>query len=73
MRQALGAEDNDLRGVVVCKLENHRSGTFRGYVAMLAVVQEFRGKGIATKLVEMAIDNMKSRGADEVSLYVSGF
>jgi ribosomal protein S18 acetylase RimI-like enzyme len=65
-RQALDSESDDLRGVVVCKLENHRSGTFRGYIAMLAVVQEFRGRGIATKLVEMAIESMKSRGADEV-------
>jgi ribosomal protein S18 acetylase RimI-like enzyme len=35
---------------------------------MLATVSEFRGRGIATKLVEMAIDSMKSRGADEVRL-----
>jgi peptide alpha-N-acetyltransferase len=33
---------------------------------MLAVVEEFRGKGIATKLVRMAIDAMKARDADEV-------
>jgi peptide alpha-N-acetyltransferase len=52
--------------VVVCKLEEHRSGTFRGYIAMLAVVEEFRGKGIATKLVRMAIEAMKARDADEV-------
>ncbi len=53
----------------MCKLEDHRGGTFRGYIAMLATVQEFRGRGIATKLVEMAIESMKSRGADEVCLY----
>jgi len=65
---ALDADSDDLRGVVVCKLENHRSGTFRGYIAMLATVKEFRGKGIATKLVEMAITSMKERGADEIVL-----
>ncbi|KIW05491.1 uncharacterized protein PV09_03375 [Verruconis gallopava] len=65
---ALDAESDDLRGVVVCKLEEHRSGTYRGYIAMLATVKEFRGRGIATKLVEMAIDSMKSRGADEIVL-----
>jgi hypothetical protein len=34
---------------------------------MLATVQQFRGRGIATKLVCMAIDAMKERDADEVS------
>jgi peptide alpha-N-acetyltransferase len=63
---ALNDKTDELRGVVVCKLEEHRSGTFRGYIAMLAVVEEFRGKGIATKLVRMAIDAMKARDADEV-------
>lgn len=33
---------------------------------MLAVVEEYRGKGIATKLVKMAIEAMKARDADEV-------
>ena len=33
---------------------------------MLAVKAEFRGKGIATKLVRMAIDAMIERDADEV-------
>jgi N-alpha-acetyltransferase 30 len=65
-KKALDEISDKLRGVVVCKLENHRSGTFRGYIAMLAVVESFRGKGIATKLVKMAIEVMKSRDADEV-------
>lgn len=34
---------------------------------MLAVNKEHRGKGIATKLVRMAIDIMIDRDADEVS------
>lgn len=33
---------------------------------MLATVSEYRGQGIATKLVEMAVESMKSRNADEV-------
>jgi peptide alpha-N-acetyltransferase len=57
-----------LIGVVVCKLEPHRSGTFRGYIAMLAVQETYRGKGIGTKLVCMAIDAMTVREADEVVL-----
>lgn len=64
--QALDSKSDELRGVVVCKLEGHRSGTFRGYIAMLATVEEYRGRGIATKLVEMAIEAMKARDADEV-------
>ncbi|KAF2274862.1 acyl-CoA N-acyltransferase [Westerdykella ornata] len=59
---------SSLIGVVVCKLEPHRSGTFRGYIAMLATQETHRGKGIATKLVSMAIDAMKARDADEVVL-----
>ncbi|KAF1809381.1 N-terminal acetyltransferase C complex catalytic subunit MAK3 [Eremomyces bilateralis CBS 781.70] len=65
---ALDAKTHDLRGVVVCKLEYHRSGTYRGYIAMLAVEEEFRGKGIATSLVQSSILSMKEKGADEVIL-----
>jgi ribosomal protein S18 acetylase RimI-like enzyme len=53
-------------GVVISKLEPHRGGPLRGYIAMLAVQEEYRGRGIATKLVRMAIDAMGERGADEV-------
>lgn len=54
--------------MVVSKLEPHRGGALRGYIAMLAVKGEHRGKGIATKLVRMAIDAMIERDADEVYL-----
>lgn len=65
--QALDADSN-LIGVIVSKLEPHRSGTYRGYIAMLAVKESHRGKGIASKLVSMAIDAMAAREADEVVL-----
>ncbi|KAI9873864.1 MAG: N-alpha-acetyltransferase mak3 [Pleopsidium flavum] len=61
-------EHDNLVGVVVSKLEPHRGGALRGYIAMLAVKEEYRGKGIATKLVRMAIDAMIERDADEVAL-----
>lgn len=64
--QALDKEENML-GVVISKLEPHRGGPLRGYIAMLAVKKEHRGQGIATKLVRMAIDVMIERDADEVS------
>lgn len=51
---------------MVSKLEPHRGGLLRGYIAMLAVKEEHRGKGIATRLVRMAIDRMIERNADEV-------
>lgn len=52
--------------MVISKLEPHRGGPLRGYIAMLAVREEHRGQGIATKLVRMAIDVMIEREADEV-------
>jgi len=64
-RKALDANEN-LVGVVISKLEPHRGGPLRGYIAMLAVREEHRGSGIATKLVRMSIDLMIEREADEV-------
>lgn len=64
--QALDDRDN-LIGVIVCKLEPHRGGPMRGYIAMLATREEHRGKGIASKLVRMAVEKMKTMDADEVS------
>ncbi|KAJ5750094.1 Acetyltransferase GNAT family, partial [Penicillium manginii] len=61
-------EKDEMVGVVVSKLEPHRGGALRGYIAMLAVREEFRGQGIATKLVRMAIDAMIERDADEIVL-----
>lgn len=38
----------------------------RGYIAMLAVKEDYRGKGIATRLARMTIDAMIEQDADEV-------
>lgn len=66
----LAMDDKDkMVGVVVSKLEPHLGGPLRGYIAMLAVQEEYRGQGIATKLVRMAIDAMIERDADEVFLF----
>lgn len=35
-------------GAIVCKQEEHKGKSVRGYIAMLAVDSEFRGKGIGT-------------------------
>jgi N-alpha-acetyltransferase 30 len=66
----LALDEDKLVGVVVSKLECHRGGPLRGYIAMLAVREECRGRGIATKLVRMAIDAMIDRNADEVSIHI---
>ncbi|KIW74568.1 hypothetical protein Z517_11338 [Fonsecaea pedrosoi CBS 271.37] len=61
-------DDNRLAGVVICKLEPHRGGPLRGYIAMLATKDKFRGKGIATTLVSKAMDLMIEKDADEIAL-----
>ncbi|KAK4464214.1 putative n-terminal acetyltransferase c complex catalytic subunit mak3 [Cladorrhinum samala] len=68
---ALDPEDSSLVGVIICKLEPHISHsppTLRGYIAMLAVSAAYRGHGIATALVKMAIEAMKERNAEEIVL-----
>lgn len=57
-----------LIGVIICKLEVHRGGPLRGYIAMLAVKDEYRGQGIATQLVRKAIEAMADQDADEVCI-----
>lgn len=63
--KALDEEDN-LIGVIVCKLEPHRGGPMRGYIAMLATRKDYRGHGIATSLVKTAVEKMIAEDADEV-------
>ncbi|KAK3710002.1 N-alpha-acetyltransferase 30 [Vermiconidia calcicola] len=61
-------ENDNLIGVIVCKLEPHRGGPMRGYIAMLATKEEYRGRGIASKLVRMAVEKMIENDADEIAL-----
>ncbi|KAF2670995.1 acyl-CoA N-acyltransferase [Microthyrium microscopicum] len=66
----LALDDNtkELLGVIICKLEHHRSGTYRGYIAMLAVETVCRGRGLGSTLAKHAIDSMSDKGADEIVL-----
>ncbi|KAF2102225.1 acyl-CoA N-acyltransferase [Rhizodiscina lignyota] len=57
-----------IRAVIVSKLEHHRSGTYRGYIAMLATSSTHRRRGIGSHLVSLVISAMQARGADEVVL-----
>merc|ERR1712151_639649 len=42
--------------------------THRGYIAMLAVDKELRGRGLGSKLVRLCLDRMRELGADECVL-----
>lgn len=61
-------ERQDLVAVVICKLEKHRGGPLRGYIAMLATQESYRGRGLAKTLVSKAIDLMIAKDADEIAL-----
>ncbi|WVQ64340.1 uncharacterized protein L199_002502 [Kwoniella botswanensis] len=53
---------------IICKQDVHRGKTNRGYIAMLSVDRSWRRRGIASKLVNLAIEEMARRGAHEVVL-----
>ncbi|CAH1108391.1 unnamed protein product [Psylliodes chrysocephalus] len=55
-------------GAIVCKLDLHRKVIKRGYIAMLAVDQDYRKLRIGSNLVQMAINEMLLGDADEVVL-----
>lgn len=58
-------------GCVVSKLEMHESmffPTMRGYIAMLAVEPEYRRKGIARRLVQHTLQEMRVNRAHECIL-----
>lgn len=59
---------NEFVGVIVGGLRNHQQRKLRGYIAMLAVKEEFRGRGIAKQLISEQIEAFKQHGADEVVL-----
>lgn len=55
-------------GVVICKLDRHLKGNryMRGYIGMLSVQPVHRGKGIATRLLKVALAELVTLGAQEV-------
>ncbi|XP_066245668.1 N-alpha-acetyltransferase 30-like isoform X2 [Euwallacea similis] len=60
--------DGQCVGAIVCKLDLHRKVVRRGYIAMLAVDQNYRKLRIGSTLVQMAIHEMTNGDADEVVL-----
>mmetsp|Transcript_5211 Transcript_5211/g.8974 ORF Transcript_5211/g.8974 Transcript_5211/m.8974 type:complete len:158 (+) Transcript_5211:56-529(+) len=63
----LAMSEGNCVAVIICKLDRHREA-LRGYIAMLAVDKTVRKKGIGSRLVVLAINQMQSEGCDEVVL-----
>ncbi|XP_035681266.1 N-alpha-acetyltransferase 30-like [Branchiostoma floridae] len=55
-------------GAIVCKLDMHKKMVRRGYIAMLAVDENYRRKAIGSTLVKKAIRAMTDDDCDEVVL-----
>ena len=55
-------------GVIICKRDRHRSGTERGYIAMLAIHKSMRKRGMGSRLVKLAAYAMDKSGCDEAVL-----
>ena len=55
-------------GTIVCKQDRHRSGSVRGYIAMLAVHNSMRKRGMGKQLVKLAVRAMRDGGCDEAVL-----
>ena len=60
------ALDYKLVGVVIGRRTDHR-GTPRGYLGMLAVREEYRGRGIGSVLIDKMIESMRGL-VDEIVL-----
>lgn len=66
-------ETGAIVGVIVCKLEHQKIENTclnfgQGYIAMLAVEESYRGMGLGTRLVRIAIWLMEQQDCDEVIL-----
>ncbi|PWN37360.1 acyl-CoA N-acyltransferase, partial [Meira miltonrushii] len=57
-------------GVVIGKLDKHLKGNrfMRGYIGMVSIRSDFRGKGIATTLLQTLLRKMVQQGAQEIVL-----
>lgn len=55
-------------GAIVCKLDLHKKMSKRGYIAMLAVDENYRNQQIGSRLVLKSIEAMAREDADEIVL-----
>lgn len=65
----LAFHEGKLVGNIICKVEPHRNARVRGYIGMLSVEDEYRGLGIAKKLISDSIMLMINKyKCDEITL-----
>lgn len=64
----LAMRDTTCVGAIVCKLDVHKKMVRRGYIAMLAVDEDYRKKKLGSSLVKKAIRAMVRGECDEVVL-----
>lgn len=64
----MAVDGDKVIGTIVCSLRAHHERRLRGYIAMLAVDEEYRGHGYAKQLIKAAVENLKAKGADEITL-----
>ncbi|CAD5113871.1 DgyrCDS3035 [Dimorphilus gyrociliatus] len=64
----LAFDEDKCIGAIVCKLDWHKKIVHRGYIAMLAVDEDYRRRKIGSRLVIRAIQAMVLKGADEIVL-----
>lgn len=59
----------DIIGIIVSKIDIHRDVRIRGYIGMLVVDPKYRGRKIATRLIELTIRKMiEWDNVDEITL-----
>jgi peptide alpha-N-acetyltransferase len=61
-------EIGDMMATIVCKVENVEDNVCQGYIAMLAVEESCRKRGIGSTLVNMGIERMIEYGCSEIVL-----
>jgi len=64
----MACEKDQIVGAIVCKLDTHKKGNYRGYIAMLAVDESHRKKKIGSSLVQKVIEVMMEYQCEEVVL-----
>lgn len=61
--------DDKLIGCIISKVEPHRNVRMRGYIGMIVIDPEYRGRGIASKLVNLCMEKMIGEDkVDEICL-----
>ena len=67
-----GQVERPVIGVIICRLEMHKGrnddNRMRGYIGMLAVSKQERGRGLGRKLAIRAIEELQRQGAEEIVL-----